>query len=72
MRHVLSYWLLPTCALTLAVTKQQKGLAFHNLEARQQNLPTLKLPYGTWQASDYDGANDVSWEFFFLFLQNDH
>jgi hypothetical protein len=34
-------------------------LQFHSLEARQQNLPIVKLPYGTWQASKYDAVNDV-------------
>jgi hypothetical protein len=35
------------------------GLQFHSLEAHQQNLPTIKLPYGTWQATKYDSKNDV-------------
>jgi hypothetical protein len=35
------------------------GLLFHALEARQRNLPVIKLPYGTWQAKKYDASNDV-------------
>jgi hypothetical protein len=35
-------------------------LKYHSLHARQQNLPLLKLPYGTWQATKYDSKNDVS------------
>ena len=26
----------------------------------QQDLPTVKLPYGTWRATSYDQKNDVS------------
>jgi hypothetical protein len=36
------------------------GLNYHSLQARQQNLPLLKLPYGTWQAAKYDAKNDVT------------
>jgi hypothetical protein len=36
------------------------GLEYHSLEARQANLPLLKLPYGTWQASKYEPGSDVS------------
>lgn len=25
----------------------------------QEDLPTIKLPYGTWRASKYDAASDV-------------
>jgi hypothetical protein len=35
------------------------GLQFADAQAEQQNLPILKLPYGTWQASKYDAADDV-------------
>src|SRR5947209_4234637 len=28
--------------------------------AAQQDLPRVKLPYGTWQAAKYDKANDVN------------
>jgi hypothetical protein len=41
-------------------TSTQGTLEYHSLEARQQNLPSIKLPYGTWQANKYDAANDVS------------
>jgi hypothetical protein len=57
MRGLLVAGILP--ALCLCVPVEHDGLNFHNLEARQQNLPTIKLPYGTWQASKYDAANDV-------------
>jgi hypothetical protein len=30
------------------------------LAGAQQDLPRIKLPYGTWQAAKYDRANDVS------------
>jgi hypothetical protein len=35
------------------------GLEYANLEAQRENLPLLKLPYGTWQATRYDPASDV-------------
>jgi hypothetical protein len=38
---------------------EQNGLQFANEKARQQNLPSLKLDYGTWQAHSYDAKNDV-------------
>jgi hypothetical protein len=34
--------------------------AEQNIIQPNQGLPTVKLPYGTWQASSYDNANDVS------------
>jgi hypothetical protein len=35
------------------------GLTFQNLEARQLNLPSINLPYGTFQARRYDKTNDL-------------
>jgi hypothetical protein len=58
MKKILSLTLLATlCAAS--PTNSNGGLKYHSLEARQQNLPSIKLPYGTWQASKYDSANDV-------------
>lgn len=28
-------------------------------KSAQADLPTIKLPYGTWRASKYDAASDV-------------
>lgn len=39
--------------------RSNRGLKPPSLEARQQNFPFIKWPYGTWQASKYDSANDV-------------
>ncbi|KAF2399881.1 alpha/beta-hydrolase [Trichodelitschia bisporula] len=46
-------------ALAAASPIVHNGLPYHSHEARQANLPTIKLPYGTWQASKYDAANDI-------------
>lgn len=48
------------CALATAVcaapTGPQLGVTFSK---RQDELPTLTLPYGTWRASDYNADADV-------------
>jgi hypothetical protein len=38
----------------------EDGLEYDSLDARKDNLPLLKLPYGTWQASQYDDDADVT------------
>lgn len=38
---------------------QHDGLLYADLKARQQNLPLLKLPYATYQASKYDANTDI-------------
>lgn len=58
MKFTLFFGLLPVFSLALPFLEKD-GLHYHSLKARAQNLPTLKLPYGTWQATKYDSANDV-------------
>jgi hypothetical protein len=58
MPSLLSFLSLAVLA-TAAPIVDSSGLEYHSLEARQANLPLLKLPYGTWQASKYDVASDV-------------
>lgn len=62
MKFTLLSGLLPVFALALP-SFGTDGLHYHSLKARAQNLPTLKLPYGTWQATKYDSANDVRKQF---------
>jgi hypothetical protein len=64
MRYHFIFGLLP--AISLAAPVEHDDLQFHSLEARQQNLPTIKFPYGTWQASKYDAASDVRIHFAFV------
>jgi hypothetical protein len=48
------------CGAVLSRSAFGRGSArFRTLEARKESLPTIKLPYGTWQAYSYDAVNDV-------------
>lgn len=48
------------CAtIVLAAPVREGKLGFHTLESRAGNLPMVKLPYGTWQASKYDPKTDI-------------
>jgi hypothetical protein len=59
MRRVtLTLGLFSSLALAIPIVNDE-GLEFHTLEARQQQLPLVKLPYATYQASSYDPVNDV-------------
>lgn len=62
MKFALLFGAFPVFSLQLSLLPGlggDDGLHYHSLKARAQNLPTLKLPYGTWQATKYDSANDV-------------
>jgi len=50
---------LLTAALDLLIYGGE-GRSYLGVEAVRETLPTIQLPYGTWQASSYDQANDVS------------
>jgi hypothetical protein len=52
-------WSFLTVLGASSPTNSNGKLEYHSLEAREQNLPSIKLPYGTWQATKYDSANDV-------------
>jgi hypothetical protein len=57
-----SFLVLASLAMDLVSASSKleyKGLQYQNLRTRAENLPLLKLPYGTWQASKYDKATDV-------------
>jgi hypothetical protein len=58
MSSLLSFVSLAVLASAVPIV-DSSGIEYHSLEARQANLPLLKLPYGTWQASKYDAASDV-------------
>jgi hypothetical protein len=45
--------------VALNVITDAHGLEYASLNAQRDNLPLLKLPYGTWQASHYDVDSDV-------------
>ncbi|QDS71255.1 hypothetical protein FKW77_000539 [Venturia effusa] len=56
--HLILFLVLLPVSLALP-SFEDNGLHYHSLTARAQSLPSLKLPYGTWQASRYDSANDI-------------
>jgi hypothetical protein len=58
MKPTLVLGLFSTLCIAIPLL-EQNGLQFASEEARQQNLPSLKLEYGTWQAQSYDAKNDV-------------
>jgi hypothetical protein len=41
------------------VIRDRRGLEYATPETQRENLPLLKLPYGTWQATKYDSISDV-------------
>lgn len=51
-----AFSLAAVCALCLAAPAKL-GLSF---DKRADSLPTLKLPYATYQAANYDPDGDVS------------
>jgi hypothetical protein len=53
------YWSLLCGAVCSRSAFGQRSARFRTLEARKGPSPTIKLPYGTWQAYSYDAVNDV-------------
>ncbi|KAF2405611.1 alpha/beta-hydrolase [Trichodelitschia bisporula] len=54
--------LLLAASLSLATGSpvvDEHGLEYHTHEARQANLPLLKLPYATYQAAEYRVKDDI-------------
>ncbi|KAF2667279.1 alpha/beta-hydrolase [Microthyrium microscopicum] len=50
------------CGLGLSQSiKDADGLEYNSESSRKAHLPLLKLPYGTWQASQYDAKTDIYW-----------
>jgi hypothetical protein len=56
LRYALSLVICPTFVLAVVATPV---LGFH-FENGQGNLPILKLPYQSYQATNYSAATDVS------------
>ena len=54
---VLGLFALSYAAPTPDSTEPSLGLKF---DKRDDGLPTLTLPYGTWRAANYDANGDVS------------
>jgi hypothetical protein len=52
-------WLLLAATLNIS-TRGEESRPNLSLKATQETLPTIKLPYGVWQASSYDNSSDVS------------
>lgn len=46
--------------IPLAIAAARSFDAVRNATSSAQNMPLLKLPYGTWQATSYDPKIDVS------------
>ena len=46
--------------LTLAAARTVRNLAGEHFDRRQQTLPVIEFPYGTWQAASYDPEYDAS------------
>jgi hypothetical protein len=55
---LLSAFTLVSCTISYPIV-DSNGLVYHSKRAAEQNLPTIELPYGKWQASKYDAASDV-------------
>jgi hypothetical protein len=45
--------------LSLVVARTIQALPGGHFDSRQQTLPVIELPYGTWQAASYDAESDV-------------